>query len=88
MNICNSISSSSSFNNLVNSIKFLVGIIILISSATLSFKVIVFFDKRYESVAVHSNIFSFIVKLIPVNIGLDSWVEVAKLVCLIIFLIF
>ncbi len=40
--------------------------------------------KRYESVAVHSNTLLSIFKLIPVNTGLDSWLEVANIIWSII----
>ena len=86
LKICNSIFSSSSFNNFNNSIKFLVGIIIFISFSKFDSISIDFRANRYESVAVQSNLLASILKLIPVNIGLDSCCEAANDVCLIIFL--
>ena len=74
--------SDSSVINLSNSLIFFPGITISRESYALS-NVIVFLAKRYESVATHSITFPLIFKLIPVKIGLDSWVETANNVLLI-----
>ena len=57
-----------------------------ISSDTLFDKVTYFLANLYESVEIHSNLSSFILKLIPVNIGLVSCDDIAKDVLLIKFL--
>ena len=45
---------------------------------TVSANLIVFLARRYESVALHSKISPVILKLIPVNGGRDSSVDVAN----------
>ena len=68
-------------NNFASSFKLLLGITILILLSIVSSSFTLFLDKRYESVAVHSSSFPFILKLTPVRSGLFSLKEVAKVVC-------